>query len=728
MLQRFFMFLNIFWAFNLNAQNQLPIANGSFEEIDVVTNTFTHWSNIQINGGQANYSIETENLISGSTKAQKSEIISLGTNGWHVKTQSDYLFQVQAGETYTVRFWAKVSGSNSATMKVVFQASDAPGSYQGNDKTITQHWQQYTHSFTVSDNADLNKLNFWYMESGVTYYLDEVEVVTGNSITFNQSITYQTVDGFGAGIKRRTEHLYALDNSLRNQIENLAFHDLEANMIRFFVYHDLEDPNDNNNPFILNYSALDWTRYDSDPSSYRTRYVAEALNNAFSLSTNGFDHVIGNCNSAPAWLKTNGSHNNGGTLISGQEDEYSEFLIAFLNGMQSRYGINVTAISPTNEPDYQVSYESMNTTPSQLASILINLDNRLNTENLSDVAIISPENFRVNSNNTNISAVNYINSMFNNSNVINATDIVATHTYQSSISSTDWSLLKSASLQKPIWVTEAGNLHSPDFNMSDASYHIERIMDGFNYGGLTAYMFHLFYEQHEYENEVNPGENYGSSALVLWDSNLDIILPKRYYVFKHFANLIKIGYQRIHVNSFGSDLKTLAFKSPDDSKIVVQLFSENSLSDFDLEVPFGTTSVEHYVTSNASNENFSIISTENLDLQENFISMDINALSMHSMVFSIDTSLSSSSEFTHENQIPAILFPNPVKSMLELHFPKSQNREISIYQYNGSRVYKDIYPSSKNLSIDLSFLPPGLYILESLTNQGQKTFKFIIEN
>jgi len=109
MLLRFLLFINIFWAFNLSAQNQLPIANGSFEEIDVVTNSFTYWSNIQINGGQANYSIETENLISGSTKAQKSEIISLGTNGWHVKTQSDYLFQVQAGETYTVRFWAKVS-------------------------------------------------------------------------------------------------------------------------------------------------------------------------------------------------------------------------------------------------------------------------------------------------------------------------------------------------------------------------------------------------------------------------------------------------------------------------------------------------------------------------------------------------------------------------------------------------------------------------------------------
>ncbi|MGB1393769.1 MAG: hypothetical protein ACPH4O_05635, partial [Flavobacteriaceae bacterium] len=92
----------IFWAFFTNAQNQLPIANAALESIDPQTNNFSSWSNLQTNGGQANYSIETENLITGSTKAQKSEIIALGTNGWHVKTHSDYLFQVEANETYTV--------------------------------------------------------------------------------------------------------------------------------------------------------------------------------------------------------------------------------------------------------------------------------------------------------------------------------------------------------------------------------------------------------------------------------------------------------------------------------------------------------------------------------------------------------------------------------------------------------------------------------------------------
>ena len=717
----------MFWAFIMNAQNQLPIANGALESIDAQTNTFSFWSNLQTNGGQVNYSIETENLILGSTKAQKSQIISLGTSGWHVKTQSDYLFQVEAGQTYTVRFWAKVSGASSATMKVVFQ-SEIQNSYQGNNKTINQEWQQFTHSFTVQEAADSNRLSFWYLDSGVTFYLDQVEVVRGNTISFLKDMTYQTVDGFGAGIKRRTEHLFALEDNMREQIETYAFQDLEPNMIRFFVYHDLEDPNDNNDPFNLNFSSLNWTRYDSNSNLNATRYVGEALNNAFNLSTNGFDHVIGNCNSAPTWLKTNGAHNNGGTLISGEEDEFSEFLVAFINGMQSRYGINVTAISPTNEPDYNVSYESMNTTPLELSSIISNLDSRLDAENLSAVKIISPETFRVTSNDATKSTTNYINSMFGNPSVVVATDVVATHTYQNPINPTDWSSLKTAALEKPIWVTEAGNLHSPNWDMEDASYHINRILDGFNYGGLTAYMLHLFYEKHDYQNEVNVGQNYGSSALVLWDSNMNIILPKRYYVFKHFTNLVKNGYQRIHTGSFDSGPKAVAFKSPDETKITLQLFSDNNVDNFEIEIPQGTTSIEHYITSDVVNDNFRLITNETYDLNENYISSNISAMSMHSYVFTIDTSLSSQDDHDLKEESKILVFPNPAKTQLELYFPSLQNREIIVYQLNGTQVFNKKYQVTKHITIDVKSLSDGMYLIKSITNSGQQITKFLIEN
>ena len=76
----------------MNAQNQLPIANGALESIDAQTNTFSFWSNLQTNGGQANYSIETENLITGSTQAQKSEIIALGINNRYGFSHAIHLF------------------------------------------------------------------------------------------------------------------------------------------------------------------------------------------------------------------------------------------------------------------------------------------------------------------------------------------------------------------------------------------------------------------------------------------------------------------------------------------------------------------------------------------------------------------------------------------------------------------------------------------------------------
>jgi len=721
-LNKFSLLVYIFWTFITNAQNQLPIANVALESIDPQTNSFSFWSNFQTNGGQVNYSIETENLISGSTKAQKSEIIALGTNGWHVKTHSDYLFQVEANETYTVRFWAKAN-SSSATLKVVFQ-SEVSGSYQGVNQNLTQQWQQYTQSFTIADSAELNRLSFWYMSPGITYYLDEVDVVAGHTISLNPAMTYQTVDGFGAGIKRRTEHLYALEDNMREQIETYAFQNLEANMIRFFVYHDLEDSNDNNNAFVLNSSALNWTRYDSNSSTNATKYIGEALNNAFNISANGFDHVIGNCNSAPAWLKTNGSHNNGGTLIASGEDEYSEFLVAFINGMQSRYGVSVTAISPTNEPDYDVTYESMNTTPSELSSIILNLETRLISENLSDVQIISPETFRVTSNDATKSTTNYINSMFGNPSVIAATDIVATHTYQNLISPSDWSSVHTAALDKPIWVTEAGNLHSPDWDMEDASYHIDRIMDGFNYGGLTAYMLHLFYERHKYQSEVNSGENYGSSALVLWDNSNNIILPKRYHVFKHFANLVKTGFQRIHLNNFDSGPKAVAFKSSDETKIVVQLFSENNLDSFEIEIPQGTTSIEHYVTSDNTNENFSLVTKDNFDLQSGFISVNIDSMSMHSLVFNIDSSLATNDAYIYDKD-SIHLFPNPVVSQLNLSFSTDEARKISIYKMSSERVYHKSHEASIELTIDVKSFADGIYILKSSIGNEQYALKFL---
>ena len=192
--------------------------------------------------------------------------------------------------------------------------------------------------------------------------------------------------------------------------------------------------------------------------------------------------------------------------------------------------------------------------------------------------------------------------------------------------------------------------------------------------------------------------------------------------------MVKSGYQRIHLNSFGNSLKSLAFKSPDSSKIILQLFTESAHGNFDVEIPNGTISIEHYITSNSSSENFTSVSTDNLDLQANFMEMAMGAMSFHTLVFNIDSSLSYETNDVRPDDLKIVAYPNPVKSQLNLRFNNNKPREISIYQYNGSLIYNKNYPATKDLVIDVRFLESGLYILKSSTPAGQQTVKFIIDN
>ena len=700
----------------LISQNQLPLANGFLEDIE--NNEFQYWSHQANEGGEATYSIETDNLVQGSTKALKCEVLSLGANGWHVSSKSEYPFQVIAGQKYTVTFYAKVEGADSRQMKLVFQ-SEVSGSYQGQNIWITNEWQRYSHTFTVEHSSDNNQVRFWYMQSDVTYYLDEVSISPGDRITFQYEEKLQTVDGFGAGIKRRTEDLYVLNDSFREQIEQYCFDDLEVNMIRFFVYHDLEPENDNDDPYDLDESQLDWTRYDSDPNIWRTRYIGEALQNAFELSINGFDHVIGNCNSAPAWLKTNGQHNNGGTLISGGESEFSEFLVAFLNGMESRYGIEVTAISPTNEPDYEVAYESMNTTPLELSSILINLNARLSNSDLDHIKIVSPESFRVESQNSGTSATNYINTMFENSAVEEAVDIVGTHTYADPNHNANWNALKVAANGKPVWVTESANLNSTDQSMTDAANYIKWILRGFNEGGVTGYMFHLFYEE---------ADSDGYSSLVAWTPTGEIILPKRYHSFKHFTNLVKKGYSLINSNSSDENQVYVGgFMSEDESKVIVQIFNEGNEKDLSIDVPLGSSSVETFLTTNNDSEEFLSIGINEIDYYNRYFTTTLPALSLTSLVFDIDESLSNiGSNFSNNNDFDIELFPNPSEEQINLILPDYSNYRIKVFDLKGQKII-DRVSNKKEVLIDVSILEKGTYLINinSLFNQKTVTKKII---
>ena len=137
-------------------------------------------------------------------------------------------------------------------------------------------------------------------------------------------------------------------------------------------------------------------------------------------------------------------------------------------------------------------------------------------------------------------------------------------------------------------------------------------------------------------------------------------------------------------------------------------------------------SIAHYTTSNSNEENFKLLTDISFSEGDRYTNININELSFHSIVYTIDSSvLDSESNSTNDNTKQYSLIPNPVDHYLSIKTPENENHKITIYQINGKEIYKT--ESDKNLNIDVSFLKSGVYLIkiESKGTNYRQLKKFI---
>ena len=303
--------------------------------------------------------------------------------------------------------------------------------------------------------------------------------------------------------------------------------------------------------------------------------------------------------------------------------------------------------------------------------------------------------------------------MFQNSAAEEAVDIVGTHTYADPNHNANWNALKVAANGKPIWVTESANLGSTDQSMTDAANYIKWIIRGFNEGGVTAYMLHLFYEE---------ADSNGYSSLVAWTPTGEIILPKRYHSFKHFTNLVKKGYSLITSNSTDeNEVYVGGFTSEDESKIILQVFNEGEEKDFSMDIPIGAISVEKILTTNNNSEEFISLGLEDIDYYNRYFLTTLPELSLTSFVFNIDESLSNSSNYLVNNNLLEVrLFPNPSEDEISLIFNDYSTYSLNIFDLKGLKIMqKTIFDNEA--SIDISEFQKGTYLLKISSMIDEKT-------
>jgi O-glycosyl hydrolase len=261
--------------------------------------------------------------------------------------------------------------------------------------------------------------------------------------------------------------------------------------------------------------------------------------------------VIASCWSAPASMKDN---NNlvGGALLTSAYSSFASHLSSFCTTVGG-----VSAISPTNEPNISVTYESMKMTASQVAAFVAAQGSNCGA------SIMAPEPFNMDQ--------SFINSYLSNSTAKSKTGYVCGHIYGVSPSYFNPG--------KEVWMTE-------------------HLVNNTDWAGALAT-----------GKEISDCMNAGYNMYVWWyirrsygpiDESSNI--TKRGYVMAQFARYIRPGYNKISCTyNPTSGVYATAYKSG--SKIVVVAINQNSATTFQTFTYSGVTitGFTRYKTTSSSN-------------------------------------------------------------------------------------------------------------------------------
>ena len=147
---------------------------------------------------------------------------------------------------------------------------------------------------------------------------------------------------------------------------------------------------------------------------------------------------------------------------------------------------------------------------------------------------------------------------------------------------------------------------------------------------------------------------------MVWDNEEHIIIPKRYYAFKHFSTLSSKGFIRISHTHLESELYVTTFLNPNENQLVTHVFNSGDQSiPMTIEIPHNTSEIFRYTTDASLNFN----KTE-IDVIDNhrYIETDLTRKSISSFVFDLSSTLNKQSQEIE----PITIFPNPTSGLIFL--------------------------------------------------------------
>ena len=278
----------------------------------------------------------------------------------------------------------------------------------------------------------------------------------------------------------------------------------------------------------------------------------------------GVTDVFADAWSAPAFMKTNDSVDNGGTLcgVPGAtcaSGDWRQAYASYLARYEKDYaeaGIPLSYVGPENEANIGPGYDSMIMSPAQTANFLQYLGPTVAASRTGTrVECCATEGWDY--------AQQYAAAIAADPAANAWTPLFTSHGYTEAPDS------PLAGWTKPVWETEWSTFETWDPAWDDGTD-----ASGFSwaqniYHGLTAANLNAFLY---WWGSTTPAENGDNEGLLLMDETAGTVTPSgRLWAFANYSRFVRPGAVRIGASSANSALEVIAFRDPDGSVAVVVL-------------------------------------------------------------------------------------------------------------------------------------------------------------
>ncbi len=381
------------------------------------------------------------------------------------------------------------------------------------------------------------------------------------TITVEESQTFQTVDGFGYSLTGGSAQVINTLNPTKKAELLQELFGTNANSIGISYLRVSIGASDlNQSTFTYNDGAIDPSLANFSLS--QDVGVISLLKEILLINPN--IKIMGSPWTAPIWMKDNNSFI-GGSLLTQYYSSYAQYFVKYIKAMKLE-GITIDAITIQNEPEYGGNNPSMLMTAVQQTNFIKNnLGPAFSAANIQTKIVIFDHNCDNNG--------QYPISVLSDSAALPFIDGSAFHLYAGDINT--MSTVHNYKPSKNVYFTEqwtGGDLNGSNnypFD-TDLKGNVKNVVIGsMRNWSKIALQWNLASDPAYNPHTNNGGCSLCEGAITVSDSNT-FSRNVAYYIIGHAAKFVPAGSVRIGSNQLGT-INNVAFKTPSGKKVLIAL-------------------------------------------------------------------------------------------------------------------------------------------------------------